>query len=261
MADIAAGNGYAPEEEERKRRRRDPIGWFDWLRSLFGGPEEVIIGVAALAFSVGVTAVTIRDAYSSYVRYKPGKVAVDTTKWADNTTVYPIEGFDSQGRRALFDFVVMHKDYGWVRGSTTELSKGSRKLPATEIATDVFSAKTRDGLTVAREVIAVGLASQEGDVAEETHRAGLRARQSANWVKAVVGDGIPVSALNLGRYIDPCATCETGDTSWQRPYIIVAVREAEAGTNISEALAVAMSEKSNLPSPNSYSAFALTKVQ
>lgn len=260
MAVSAAGNGYT-SEDERKKRRRDPIGWFDWLRGFFGGPEEVVIGVAALAFSVGVTTVTIRDAYSSYMRHKSGKVAVDTTRWADNTTVYPIEGFDSQGRRALFDFVVMNKEYGWVRGSTTELSKGSRKMPATEIATDVFSAKTRDGLAVAREVIAVGLASQEGDVAEETHRAGLRAKQSANWVKAVVGTGVTVNALNLGRYIDPCATCETGDTNWQRPYIVIAVREAEDGTNISEALAVAMSEKTNLPSPNSYSAFALTKVQ
>ena len=65
--------------------------------------------------------------------------------------------------------------------------------------------------------------------------------------------------LNLGRYVDLCVECEDADTSWQRPFIVIAVRKAEDGAHISEALANAMSNTINLPSPDRYSTFAFAK--
>jgi hypothetical protein len=65
--------------------------------------------------------------------------------------------------------------------------------------------------------------------------------------------------LNLGRYLEPCVECEDADTSWQRPFIVIAVRRTDNGANISEALADAMSDTQNLPSPSRYSAFAFAK--
>ena len=117
----------------------------------------------------------------------------------------------------------------------------------------------REGLGTAKELIAVGLASVEGNIENEIQRGGLRANRIAEWVRSAVDPAIPMSTLNLGRYLEPCTNCETDDTSWQRPFIVIAVRQADAGTNIGEALQNAMSDKENLPSPSRYSTFALAR--
>ena len=110
-------------------------------------------------------------------------------------------------------------------------------------------------------MITVGTASQEGNAAEEVARAERRAKQAATLVSgAVAADDADLDA-NLGQYRDPCTDCETGGTSWQRPFIVIAVKETDPGTNIGEALTDAMSGKEKLPSPASYSAFALTRFR
>ena len=159
----------------------------------------------------------------------------------------------------VFDVVVLTKDYGWVRGSTTELEKGERRLSPDEIQNEVLAPQLRKGLGSARALIAVGLASQEGDVSREEQRGGLRAIRTAELVRGAVGTSIPMWALNLGRYVEPCVECEDEDTSWQRPFIVIAVRRADNGAHISEALADAMSNTQNLPSPSRYSTFAFAK--
>ena len=65
----------------------------------------------------------------------------------------------------------------------------------------------------------------------------------------------------MGQYREPCAICETGGTSWQRPFIVVAVKSLEANTNLGEALSDAMSGQDKLPAPKSYSAFDLGRFR
>lgn len=234
-------------------------GWLDWIYRLFGSRTDVIIGAFSLLFVAGIGGVVIRDAIVGFSKDKSGLRTIKASRWNDRTLVFPIEGTDRNGRAALFDVVVLTKNYGWVRGSTTELERGETRLSASDIEREVLTPQLREGLGSARELIAVGLASQEGDVERETQRAGLRAARVAEWVRSAVDRSMPMSTLNLGRYLDVCADCETGETSWQRPFIVIAVRSADAGTDIGEALAVAMSDKTNLPSPSRYSAFALSK--
>ncbi|MFA5955673.1 hypothetical protein [Hyphomicrobium sp.] len=231
--------------------RRDDAGsrsFFDWT-----------VGGLILLFTLGVFGSVALDAYNSVDKDKTGVRRILAHRWNDRTLVFPIDGVDRQGRRATFDVVVLTKNYGWVRGSTTELEKDDRRLSPQEIQEEVLAPQLRQGLGNARGVIAVGLASQEGDVAREEQRGGLRAVRTAQWVRDVLDDRIPMWTLNLGRYMDPCADCEDTDTSWQRPFIVIAVREADAGAHISEALADAMSGTTNLPAPSRYSAFAFTK--
>ena len=45
------------------------------------------------------------------------------------------------------------------------------------------------------------------------------------------------------------------------PFIVIAVRKADDGAHISEALADAMSDTINLPSPDRYSTFAFAKFK
>ncbi len=226
-------------------------------RSLF----DMAAGVLILLFTVGVFGSVAWDAFHANTKDKTGVRRVVAKRWNDRTLVFPIEGQDRAGRRALFDVVVLTKNYGWVRGSTTELAKDDRRLSPQDIQEEVLAPQLREGLGSARGLIAVGLASQEGDVAREEQRGGLRAIRTAQWVEEALGTRVPMWTLNLGRYIDPCAECEDSDTSWQRPFIVIAVRQTDDGAHISEALADAMSGTTNLPAPSRYSAFAFTKFQ
>ncbi|MFN0218952.1 MAG: hypothetical protein ACKVP4_09085 [Hyphomicrobium sp.] len=237
----------------------DGGGAFARLRRLFGSTFDILIGLLSLAYVVGVFGFIIKDAASGFSKDRTGLRTITASRWNDRTLAFSIDGADRNGRAAKFDVVVLTKMYGWVRGSTTELERGETRLSPDDISREVFTQQLREGLGSARELIAVGLASQEGEVERETQRAGLRAARIAEWVREAVGRSIPIWTLNLGRYVEVCADCETEDTSWQRPFIVVAVRVADPGTDIGEALAVALSDKSNLPSPSRYSTFALSK--
>lgn len=232
---------------------------FRRLRRLFGARWEAFIGILALAFALTIGGIVIRDAVLATSKDKSGLRRIIANKWNDRTLAFPIEGQDRAGRLALFDVVVLTKDYGWVKGSTTELERGETRLTAEDVENEVLAPQLRQGLGAAQELIAVGLASQEGEKDTEIQRGGLRAERIAEWLRNAVDKSIPMSTLNLGQYAQPCTDCETDDTSWQRPFIVIAVRRAEAGTNIGEALRAALSDKQNLPSPDRYSSFAMAR--
>lgn len=244
---------------ERGERAYNRAGWFDWLRRLFGAQREVLIGTLAVLFTATVGGLVVRDAILATSKDKTSLRRIIANKWNERTLAFPIDGKDSAGRYALFDVVVLTKNYGWVKGSTTELERGETRLTAEDVENEVLAPQLRQGLGSARELIAVGLASQEGEKDTEIQRGGLRAQRIAEWVRSAVDQSIPMSTLNLGQYAEPCDDCETDDTSWQRPFIVIAVRQAEPGTNISEALRSALSDKENLPSPDRYSSFAMAR--
>ena len=256
---FANRGGRLARGEDAANRASWFSAWFNWLPRLFGSRQEAVIGALALAFTAGVGALVINDAIQSSSKDKSGLRRIIAKKWNERTMAFPIDGTDKSGRNALFDVVVLTKDYGWIKGSTTELERGDTKLTAEAIENEVLAPQLREGLGSARELIAVGLASVEGNIENEIQRGGLRANRIAAWVRTAVDPAIPMSTLNLGRYLEPCTDCETDDTSWQRPFIVIAVRQADAGTNIGEALQNAMSNTQNLPSPARYSTFALAR--
>lgn len=108
-------------------------------------------------------------------------------------------------------------------------------------------------------MIAVGVASQEGQLEEEAERARQRAVTAAGWLSAAVPAEKGIWTLNLGQFKGACKAAEgaTG-TGWQRPLIIVGIREQEDGVNLTEAFGDAISGKSNLPSRDCYTNFDLT---
>lgn len=253
LATAGSAAAYFDDEPEREG------GILGFLHRLFGAREEAIIGLVSLLFATVITGLVIKDAYFARYKDKSGVQRITALRWNERTLVFPIEGFDKAGNRALFDVVVLTKNYGWVLGSTSELERGDQKLNAKDIEEEVLAPQLREGLGRARELIAVGVASQEGELEREIQRGGLRASQIAKWVRGALGEKIPMWTLNLGRYLDPCTDCEDAETSWQRPFVVIAVREADGGMNIAEALRSAMSDKENLPSPDRYSTFALSK--
>jgi hypothetical protein len=185
----------------------------------------------------------------------------EPVRQTQGTLIFAIEGKDKAGRRGTFDVVVAKKEFLWVRGSSDDIEKEGKIITGTDVASQVLDAESRAGLENAKEIIAVGTASQEGDAKEETERARKRAVRTAELVASGIDAKIPISSLNLGQYREPCKDCETGGTNWQRPFMVIAVKELEDGANLAEALTDAMTGKSKLPSPKSYSAFELTKFR
>ncbi|HEY8247757.1 MAG TPA: hypothetical protein VIG38_10820 [Hyphomicrobium sp.] len=276
-ADAAA---YTSPMEEEERRRRGALGWLwrgyraydrgagwynriGWFLSLFKSNAGVAMLVASTGAAATYGAIEIRqNVIANRAPVETAAIAPEPeVRRTRNSTVFAIEGRDKAGSRATFDVVVLNKSFLWVRGSAEDLEKDGVMIPRAELAAAVLDDEVRSTLSDAKEVITVGTASQEGSATEEVARAERRAKQAATLVSGAVAADTPIWTLNLGQYRDPCKDCETGGTSWQRPFIVIAVKETDPGTNIGEALTDAMSGKDKLPSPASYSAFALTRFR
>jgi hypothetical protein len=233
----------------------------NWLSSLFRTPGEVLMASSSATLVAATTAMTINDAvYSRRNALEPAAIS-EKTRQTKNSTVFEIIGFDKSGRRGVFDVVVLNKEFKWVLASSDQLEREGKTFTAKEIADEVLDADVRASLAEALEVIAVGTASQEGEAANELSRAAKRAKKTADLAKSATMDTVPVSTLNLGQYRDPCSECETTGTSWQRPFIVIAVKDLDDGAVLGETLSDAMTGKSQLPSPTSYSSFEMTKVR
>ncbi|MGD9786269.1 MAG: hypothetical protein AB7U49_16490, partial [Hyphomicrobiaceae bacterium] len=233
-------------EDERQRRGGVVVAyrWWErigWLRWLFAHGGENAGRLAAALVILGVGTWTAWDAYDARRRGKFLRPVISAERLSNATFAYVIQGADSEGRRADFDLIVASKDYTWKRGATDTLERRGEVLSAAEVGKVIFDDLVRARLGAAKEIIAVGTASSEGDATQETFRAAKRAEQTAKWMTGSVSDHTPLWTLNLGQYNDPCVACDNNETDWQRPFIIVAVRRAAWGVDLAEALADALS--------------------
>jgi hypothetical protein len=241
-------------------------GWYDrigWFLGLFKTNAGVAMLVASTGAAATYGAIEIRRNVIEPLKVETAAIPPEQpeVRQTRNSTVFAIEGKDKAGRRGSFDVVVLNKSFLWVRGSAEDLEKDGTVIPRDQLAAAVLDDEVRGALADAKEVITVGTASQEGVAAEEVARAERRAKQAAALVSGAVTAATPIWTLNLGQYRDQCADCETGGTSWQRPFIVIAVKETDPGTDVGEALADAMTGKEKLPSPSSYSVFALSRFR
>ncbi len=249
--------------------------WFNWLMGVFKThtvASVVTTGAAAVAVggAVVLTNPDLRDRWLppasieqpvGTIPVQDAAVKVETQRWG-SAVIFPIEGKDLARKRAAFDVAVLPKDLTWARKSSNALAQGETTIPESEAAARLFTPELREGLSRSGQVIAIGLASQEGQREEETERARRRADSAAGWLSTAIGSGTPIWTLNLGQFRGGCkAASETADTSWQRPVIIVGIRSEEKGVNLTEAFADAISGKSNLPSRDCYTNFDLTRFR
>ncbi len=257
---------YDQQYEDRDRRTGalvayrwwERIGWMRWLFSR-GGEMAGRLFAAGLIATVG--AWTALDAYDARTRSKFLRPLVSAERLSPVTHAYVIQGQDSAGHRADFDLIVADKTFTWERGSTERLMRDNSPLSTESVKSIIFDSLVQARLKSAKQLIAVGTASEEGEPTEEKHRAGRRAEQTARWLATVVNDQVPIWTLNLGQYKQPCEACDTEETSWQRPFLVIAVQQAAWGTDLTEALADALNSASNLPSPERYSAFAMARFR
>lgn len=236
--------------------------WYNWLSGFLQTKAGVAAAVGSAAAVTTATAVVVHTVMTETPPPPPPPppveiAAPEPVRETKSSVIFAIEGRDKAGRRGAFDVVVAQKEFLWVRKSSDEIEKSGVVIPTADIAGQVFDAYIRLGLEEAKEIIAVGTASQEGDAKEETERAGKRAERTAEILASVVDAEIPIWTLNLGQYREPSQGAGGDGTNWQRPFMVIAVKELEPDTNLGEALADAMTGQSKLPSPKAYSAFDL----
>ena len=248
--------------------------WFEWFAGLLKTNVGIAAGTAAgVTTAAAVTTVVIanpewliaKDVEQPQTVEVQQPQTVQAQQWSSNTVVFPVSGKDGSGRTASFEIVVLTKDYNWAHGSTAELTFRGNVLKQAELNERVFNAGLRTGLLKSQALIAVGAASQEGNLRTETGRARRRAQTSVKWLNDIIKQRQPPTAiwkLVLGQYQANCAAKEGGnESSWQRPFMIIAVRKNDEGVQLSEALADAMSNKTNVPSKSCYSSFELERVK
>jgi hypothetical protein len=272
------------EEREKKEEDRDGIlgrlyrwyksydkwsGRWDWFNRLLGlfktHTAASIATTAAATVAVGgavvLTNPELRERWVPKFFGEQADITVETERWG-SSVIFPIEGKDLAGRRAAFDVAILPPELTWAHQSSSVLSQGGTMIAENEVPERIFTPELREGLGRSGAVIAVGLASQEGQVQAETARAGRRATTAAGWLAAVVKEDAPIWVLNLGQFTGTCrAAAHTGGTGWQRPLIVVGIRSQEDGVDLAEAFADAISGKSNLPSRDCYTSFDLTRYR
>lgn len=234
-------------------------GWKTRLKELFAWLETKtgLAAAGALASGGVVGAVLIANTSLTSVRHM---MEAPVEHWGE-AVVFPVDGVDLAGRRASFDLVLMPKDYTWALGSSTSLAYRGDPLDEAETTSRVFSVPVREGLSHSPEIIAVGAASQEGDLESEQSRAERRAKTQAQRIAKSVSPLTRIWTLNLGQYNEACSAANTGDTSWQRPVMFVGVRFQHPGVVLVQALENAISGKTNVPSRECYSSFEMTPSQ
>ena len=250
----SAASAAAREEEDRRRRRGGPWLWRNGGTNLIG-----LLLIAGLGL-VTTIAVSQKEFLPRLFGFDV-PVEVKTVRWG-NSIVFPLEGKDKAGKKATFDFVAKTKDYSWIRGQADQVTINGTPIGAADVTAQLFGPEVAKGLAPSADLIAVGVASSEGTLAEENSRAAQRGKTAAGWADKNVGGNKGLWVLNLGQFSNSCTSSTVEkDTSWERPFLIVGARNQDAGVNLGEALANAMNNKTNLPSTGCYSTFEMAKLR
>jgi hypothetical protein len=155
-----------------------------------------------------------------------------------------IEGRDGQRRNAKFSLVSMCESLVWPYKETQMLlSEGVRSI-------------LREQISNFQTLIAVGTASCEGPRKAEEDRALDRAHKVSDWAINESGAAKDGWVLNFGQFKSAdCASENKVATAWQRPFILIGVKEAVQGIDLREALRNALATAPNLPTAKDYSLF------
>jgi hypothetical protein len=252
--------GLENEPEKKKEEDRKVGGFWWWSPAYLAG---IVLGITGWYFwylshhkheaAPVQSAQLLQPAQAQPVHVVREKI--------ESAYFYRVDGKDTAGRAASFDFIVLTGDYTWALGSHTDVVSKGAAVPEAETAERVLSPKIRDSLSSATDLISVGLASQEGEREAEEARAVARSQTIAGWLGKVSSPSMALWSLTLGQYSGTCKHQEAEDTSFERPIILSGVRSKADGANLQEALADAISGHDNLPSRECYSRFDMTKVR
>ncbi|MFH7024977.1 MAG: serine/threonine protein kinase [Heteroscytonema crispum UTEX LB 1556] len=153
---------------------------------------------------------------------------------------FPYEqGKDSQGRVAEFNVAVLSVEYKWLLGSDFKVKYNDQTINIDALKSNLEQEGIQKIMENPSEIISVGTASCEGNVAAEERRAFERSKQIQLLVKKLFSNNRSVKGyrlLNLGQFQRSDCQANQDLTAYQRSIIIVGVRKQSEGVVLDEAL-------------------------
>jgi eukaryotic-like serine/threonine-protein kinase len=189
-----------------------------------------LLGIVALATRSGEGA--FNRSYGQAPERKKGKtVTVDYFPYQ--------EGKDSQGRVAEFNVAVLSVEYKWLLGSSFQIKHNNQVIGLDTLKSNLQEEGIQRIMENPSEVISVGTASCEGDVAKEEARALERSKQIQLLTKKLFSNSSNLSGyrlLNLGQFNRSDCQSNQDATAYQRSIIIIGVKKKSDGVVLDEAL-------------------------
>ena len=149
------------------------------------------------------------------------------------------EGKDSQGRVAEFSIAVLSVEYKWQLGSTYQVKYNDQIINLDALKSNLESEGIQRIMENPNEIISVGTASCEGNIAAEQNRALERSKQIQLLGKRIFSNTNSVKGyrlLNLGQFQRKDCQASRDSTAYQRSIIIIGVKQQDAGVILDEAL-------------------------
>jgi eukaryotic-like serine/threonine-protein kinase len=149
------------------------------------------------------------------------------------------EGRDSQGRIAKFNVAVLSVEYKWLLGSDFQIKYNNQVINLEALKSNLQEEGIQKIMENPSEIISVGTASCEGNVAAEEKRALERSKQIQLLTKKIFNNTASVKGyrlLNLGQFSRSDCQANQDLTAYQRSIIIIGVRKQSEGVVLDEAL-------------------------
>jgi serine/threonine protein kinase len=149
------------------------------------------------------------------------------------------EGKDSQGRVAEFSIAVLSVEYKWQLGSTYQVKYNDQIINLDALKSNLESEGIQRIMENPNEIISVGTASCEGNIAAEQNRALERSKQIQLLGKRIFSNTNSVKGyrlLNLGQFQRKDCQASQDSTAYQRSIIIIGVKQQDVGVILDEAL-------------------------
>jgi eukaryotic-like serine/threonine-protein kinase len=219
--------------EEEKRDKVPLLALISALLVVLG-----LLGFVALATRSDKYAIGGGSYGQAPERKKGDKVTVD---------YFPYQpGRDSQGRTAEFNIAVLSVEYKWQLGSTFEINHNNKIINLDTLKSNLQEEGIQRIMENPSEIISVGTASCEGNIATEEARALERAKQIQLLSKKLFSNNRNLQGyrlLNLGQFNRTDCKSNQDATAYQRSIIIIGVRKKSDGVILDEALRNRLEEK------------------
>ncbi|MBD2163375.1 serine/threonine protein kinase [Calothrix membranacea FACHB-236] len=148
-----------------------------------------------------------------------------------------VEGKDSQGRVAEFNIAVLSVEYKWLLGSNFQIKNNDSIISLEVLKLNLEQEGIQKIMENPTEIISVGTASCEGDVATEQSRALERSKQIQLLAKKLFSGTVKnYRLLNLGQFQRSDCQASQDSTAYQRSIIIIGVKQKSDGVILDEAL-------------------------
>lgn len=157
----------------------------------------------------------------------------------------PVIATDKKGSKAKFQIIIIHRDYNWKKGSTSEVVKEGKVVKGFKntFTNPRFVNLSKEYL---RDIVSLGMASCEGSPSKENKRAESRAKSVLKWVKSAFTDEelVKIYGINLGKHKFKGASCKAISdevSASQRTIILVGIlKGADADVDLKQAIYNAM---------------------